>query len=57
MIFPKPSQIPFPSKVTSVLQICYNLWYTSIWICSVLFTLFAPAKLPETIWSYIKKES
>lgn len=37
------------TKITPSLQISYNIWYSSVWICSALFTVFAIAKLIETI--------
>lgn len=44
------------TKITPTLQIHYNLWYSSVWICSALFTLFALAKLFETIVSLSGKK-
>lgn len=37
------------TKITSVLQIQYRYWYSAIYICSLLFTIFAIAKLVEEI--------
>ncbi len=37
------------TKITSNLQIHYNIWYNAVWICSAFFTVFAVVKLIETI--------
>ena len=37
------------TKLTPNLQINYNLWYNAIWICSIIFIIFAAIKLIETI--------
>jgi len=39
------------SKITSVLQIQYRYWYCAIYVCSILFTIFALEKLVEEIVS------
>ncbi len=39
------------TKITPTLQISYNIWYNSVWICGAVFTLFAVAKLFESIAS------
>ena len=45
------------TKITPTLQISYNIWYSSVWICSALFTVFALAKLIETVVAIRSKES
>ena len=37
------------SKLTPNLQIHYNIWYSAIWICSIVFTIFAALKLIEAV--------
>ena len=37
------------TKITSVLQIQYKYWYSAIYVCSALFTLFSLEKLAEQI--------
>jgi len=37
------------TKLTPGLQIHYNIWYNAIWVCSILFTVFAVVKLIETV--------
>lgn len=44
------------TKLTSFLQISFNLWYNAVWICGGIFTLFAVAKLLETIVSLSPKK-
>lgn len=42
-------------KITSVLQIQYRYWYCAIYVCSILFTIFALEKLVEEIVSCFDK--
>lgn len=44
------------TKMTPTLQVSYNIWYSSVWICGAIFTVFAVAKLVETIVSMTAKE-
>ena len=44
------------TKITPTLQIPYNIWYSSVWICGVIFTVFAIAKFIETIVAMTAKE-
>lgn len=39
------------TKLTSFLQISFNIWYNAVWICGGIFTLFAVAKLLESLAS------
>lgn len=43
------------TKITSVLQLQYRYWYSAIYICSILFILFALEKLAEQVVVLFKK--
>ncbi|MCL2001583.1 MAG: TRAP transporter small permease [Planctomycetes bacterium] len=45
------------TKITPSLQISYNIWYRAIWVCGIIFTVFALVKLFETMVSSTSKKT